>query len=355
MTQPPLQSTPAPAHATPAAGAARRAGEAGERGQALDLLCIGNAIVDMLVQATPELLAEFGATPGSMTLIDTPTMERLQKKVRVDRVAGGGSAANTAVVAARMGLSTGFLGTVADDAAGSDFARDLQAQKVTYPSRDTARTTSVPTARCLILVTPEGERTMFTYLGACVDFTPEDVLPATVAAARVTYLEGYLFDLPQSQAAFHRAAELAHAAGRQVALTLSDTFCIQRHREAFRELVRNSVDLLFANEEELKALYETDSLEDALARVARDAGVTAVTRGEKGAVVVKGTERHDVPTQSVRAVDTTGAGDAFAAGFLAGWARDRSLADCADLGNKAAGAGILQMGARPGDDFLLRV
>lgn len=320
-----------------------------------DLLGIGNAIVDMLAPVTPALLAEFGVQPGNMTLIDEATMRQLQTRVKVERVAGGGSAANTAVVAAHMGARTAFLGTVADDEAGREFAADLAAQKVAFPVPSVLRTADAPTARCLILVTPDGQRTMFTYLGACVDFTPADVVPEMVRDAHVTYLEGYLFDLPQAQAAFKRAAELAHANGRQAALTLSDMFCIQRHRAAFQALVKESIDLLFANEEELTALYETDDFEKALALAARDVEVAAVTRGPDGAVAVRGEERHDVPTQTVKAVDTTGAGDAFAAGFLAGWARGKPLPDCADLGNKAAGAVILQLGARPGPDFLLRV
>lgn len=322
-----------------------------------DLLCVGNAIVDMLAAVDAQVVADLGATPGSMTLIDTPTMEKIQTRVAIEQVAGGGSAANTAVVAARMGTRAGYLGKVADDQAGRDFTRDLKAQNIAFPShplQEGAGQKAIPTARCIVLVTPDGQRTMFTYLGACVEFTPDDVQEEIVSQSAVTYLEGYLFDRPKAQEAFYRAAELAHKAGRQTALTLSDTFCVQRHHGAFRQLVKESIDILFANEAEILALYETAILDEALEQAAQDVELVVVTRGGDGAVVMQGEKRHDVPTNAVNVVDTTGAGDAFAAGFLAGYSRNRTLPDCATLGNKAAGAVIARLGARPDETFTLK-
>lgn len=322
-----------------------------------DILCVGNAIVDMIASVEPEIVTELGAALGSMTLIDTPTMEKIQKRITIGHVSGGGSAANTAVVAARMGARAAYLGKVADDQAGVEFTQDLEKQHITFPSHPlkTESQNSVPTARCIVLVTPDGQRTMFTYLGACVEFTPEDVQEDIVVQSSVTYLEGYLFDRPQAQKAFYRAAELAHKAERKTALTLSDAFCVQRHHSAFRKLVKESIDILFANEIEILALYETEDFDTALKAAAKDVALVVVTRGKQGAVVQRGDERHDVPTTTVKVVDTTGAGDAFAAGFLAGYSRDKELPLCVELGNQAAGAVITRLGARPGEDFTLMV
>ncbi len=319
-----------------------------------DLLCIGNAIVDVLATVSAETLAEFGAAPGSMTLIDAPTMARIEERIRIEQVAGGGSAANSAVVAARMGTKTAYLGKVAADKAGDDFTADMKAQGIAFPSSPLSGTENIPTARCIVLITPDGQRTMFTYLGACVEFTPQDVVADVVAESAITYLEGYLFDRPQAQEAFYQAARLAHEAGRKVALTLSDTFCIQRHHAAFRSFVAESVDILFANEGEILALYETEHLDEALKALSSDVALGVVTRGEKGAVVQAGETRHEVPTKPVKVVDTTGAGDAFAAGFLAGYSRKRSLVECATLGNEAAGHVITRLGGRPDAGFSLK-
>ncbi|MUG79989.1 adenosine kinase [Bombella sp. ESL0380] len=319
-----------------------------------DLLCIGNAIVDVLATVSSEMLAEFGATPGSMTLIDAPTMARIEQRIRVEQVAGGGSAANSAVVAARMGTKTAYLGKVAADRAGEEFTSDMKAQGIAFPSVPLAGEEGIPTARCIVLITPDGQRTMFTYLGACVEFTPQDVMADVVSGSAITYLEGYLFDRPQAQEAFYQAARLAHEAGRKVALTLSDAFCIQRHQAAFRSFVSESVDILFANEGEILALYETEDFDKALKALSGDVALGVVTRGEKGAVVQAGATRHDVPTKPVKVVDTTGAGDAFAAGFLAGYGRKRSLVECATLGNEAAGHVIARLGGRPDEGFALK-
>ncbi|MBR0558535.1 adenosine kinase [Neokomagataea anthophila] len=317
-----------------------------------DILCIGNAIVDILASVSHETVTALGAVPGSMTLIDAATAHDIEARIQVEQVSGGGSGANTATVAARMGAKVAYLGKVAADKAGEDFARDMSAQGLYFPSAPLVDST--PTARCIVLVTPDGQRTMFTYLGACTEFTTEDVAAQTVENSAITYLEGYLFDKPQAQAALIRAAELAQKAGKRVALTLSDTFCVERHRDAFRTLISKHVDVLFANEAELQALYQVTDTDAALVAVGHDVSLAAVTRGAEGSVVVANGERHDVVTQPVNVVDTTGAGDAFAAGFLAGLAKGHDLTVCAQLGNKAAGAIITRLGARPAEDFTLK-
>ncbi|MFT8345366.1 adenosine kinase [Gluconobacter oxydans] len=318
-----------------------------------DLLCIGNAIVDVLAPVGQDLIDGLGAAAGSMTLIDAPTAHAIESRVDIENVTGGGSGANTAVVAARMGAKVAYLGKVTADEAGDHFTRDIREQGITFPSEPLPAADGTPTARCIVLVTPEGQRTMFTYLGACTEFTPEDVHESVVADAAITYLEGYLYDKPQAQEAFEHAARLARKANRQVALTLSDTFCVERHRAAFHELVAGHVDILFANEAELLALYEVTDFEEAVTQVSAETKLAVITRGEKGAVVIGDGERHDVPTTEVKVVDTTGAGDAFAAGFLAGLSKKHDLVSCAKLGNQAAGEIITRYGARPTEAFTL--
>lgn len=319
----------------------------------LDLLCIGNAIVDILAPVSHETLAALGSPAGSMTLIDAAQAADIEARIVPEEVMGGGSAANTAVVAARLGARVGYLGKVAADEAGLGYAADLSAQGLAYPSVP-VENADRPTARCIILVTPDGQRTMHTYLGICTEFGPEDVDREAVSSAAVTYMEGYLFDKERAQEAFVLAARTAHAAGRRVALTLSDTFCVARHRAAFRALVAGHIDILFANEAEICALYETESFDVAAEAAGRDAALVVLTRSEKGAVVISEGKSRAVPTDSVAVVDTTGAGDAFAAGFLAALANAHTLEACAALGNRAAAAIITHMGARPSETFTLR-
>lgn len=320
----------------------------------LDILCIGNAIVDVLAETTHDALAAMGSAPGGMMLIDAAQARDIEASIMPSAIMGGGSAANTAVVARKLGVKVGYLGKVADDDAGHHYARDLHAQGLYYPSVPVAGA-ATPTARCIVLVTPDGQRTMHTYLGICTDFGRDDVVEEAVSAAAVTYMEGYLFDKPGAQAAFVRAAEVAHAAGRKVALTLSDTFCVARHQQAFRHLVAGHIDILFANEAEILALYGTESFDEALAQAGRDVGLAAITRSERGAVVLAEGRHEIVPTEAVQVVDTTGAGDAFAAGFLAAYSRGHGLVACATLGNQAAGRIIARMGARPDVSFNLSV
>lgn len=314
-----------------------------------DLLCVGNAIVDLLSPATASALAALELVPGSMSLIDQDAAERLTRAITAGagdgvRRASGGSAANTAVVAARLGARVAYLGKVADDVLGDLFATDIAAAGVSFPS---ARLSGgAATARCLVLVTEDGERTMSTFLGAATAFAPEDIDPALIARAGIVYLEGYLFDPPSAQAAFRRAATEAARAGGQVALSLSDAFCIERHRDAFGTFIRDHADIVFGNEAELTALYRT-GLEPALAQLARDTSLAVVTRGAAGSVAIRGDERVEIDAAPATVVDTTGAGDAYAAGFLVGLARGESLAACGRSASVEAAAIISQFGARP--------
>jgi fructokinase len=316
---------------------------------ALDILGIGNAIVDVLARADDAFLAAQGMAKGTMTLIDAASAERIYAAMGPGVESSGGSAGNTCAVAAALGARVGYLGKVADDGLGQVFGHDIRAAGVHFPSAPLVG--GAPTARCLILVTPDAQRTMNTFLGACVAFGPDDVAEAEVASASVTYMEGYLFDPPAAQQAFYKAARIAHQAGRQVSLTLSDPFCVGRHRAAFHDLVKHQVDILFANEAELLALYETADFAAALAAARRDVAIAAVTRSEKGSVVLAGAETAEVAAVPTKVVDTTGAGDAYAAGFLAAHAKGLGLAECGRWGSVAAAEAISHFGARPQTDL----
>ncbi len=314
-----------------------------------DILGIGNAIVDVLATADDGFLSRHGMHKGTMALISAEQAEALYAAMPPGQESSGGSAANTCAVAAGLGARVAFLGKVADDQLGQVFRHDINTAGVHFPTPPAPG--GAPTARCLIVVTPDAQRTMNTYLGACVSLQPEDLDEAAVAGSAVLYLEGYLFDPPMAQAAFLRAAEVAHAAGRQVALSLSDAFCVDRHRAAFRDLVRGHVDILFANEAEICSLYQESAFEAAATRAAADVALAALTRSEAGSLVLRGTERVAVPAEPARVIDTTGAGDAYAAGFLAAHARGRSLGACGRLGSLAAAAVIGQFGARPHENL----
>ena len=314
---------------------------------ALDLLCFGNAIVDVLATVADAFLVEKEVVKGAMTLIGEERAERLHGAMGETLVVSGGSAANTAVGAARLGARAGFVGKVRDDAVGHHFARDLRATGVRY---ETSLATDGPaTARSYILVTPDGERTMNTYLGACQNLTVADVDADLVGSAAVSYLEGYLWDPPHAKDAFRKASDIAHASGRRVALSLSDSFCVARYRGEFLDLIRSSkVDIVFSNEDELLSLYQTGDVEAAVAALRADCALAAVTRGRKGALVLEPFGIRAVPARPVpRLVDSTGAGDLFAAGFLAGLARGLDAADCARLGTVAAAEILGHVGARP--------
>ncbi|KAA2237859.1 adenosine kinase [Salinarimonas soli] len=314
---------------------------------ALDVLCLGNAIVDVLAPADDAFLVGHGLAKGSMALIDEARAGALYEAMGPATIISGGSAANTAVGIASLGVRAGFVGKIRNDAVGDIFAHDLRATGVAF---ETPVAQDGPaTARSFILVTPDGERTMNTYLGACQGLSSADVDPEQVRASRVVYLEGYLWDPPAAKEAFRRAVEIAHGAGNLVALTLSDAFCVDRYRDEFLELMRNgSLDILFANIHELRSLYGTADEDAALAALREEGVLGVVTRSEKGALVVSRGETLAVdafPVETV--VDTTGAGDLFAAGFLAGLVRDLDHSSCARLGGLAAAEVISHIGARP--------
>ena len=311
-----------------------------------DILALGNAIVDLIAVTDDDFLAKHKLHKGAMALIDEAQAEKLYAAMGPVTIVSGGSAANTIVGAAALGARTAFIGKVKDDQLGQVFGHDIRKSGVDFPTQ--AAQGGPSTARCFVLVTPDAQRTMLTYLGACVELTPDDLDEAVIAASAVTYLEGYLYDPPLAKRAFLRAADVAHKAGRLVSLSLSDPFCVGRHRDAFLDLVRNHVDILFANEAEITSLYQTDDFDEAVRRVRGHARVAAITRGAKGSVVVTEDDVHVVAAQSgIKVVDTTGAGDLYAAGFLYGFTHGRDLATCAVLGGIAAGEIISHIGARP--------
>ncbi|MGI4953492.1 MAG: adenosine kinase, partial [Janthinobacterium lividum] len=312
-------------------------------------LGIGNAIVDVVAPTGEDFLSRHDLRKGGMALISAEQAQALYDAMPPGQESSGGSAANTCAVAAGLGARVAYLGKVAGDALGHVFRQNITAAGVHFPTAPLDG--GAPTARCLIAVTPDGQRTMSTFLGACVTFGPGDLDEAAVADSAVTYLEGYLFDPPAAKAAFQRAAEVAHGAGRLVALSLSDAFCVDRHRDAFRALVAGSVDILFANEAELCSLYEENVWEDAAARAGQDVDLAVLTRGADGSLVLRGAERVEVAAAPAQVLDTTGAGDAYAAGFLAAHAAGRPLAACGRLGSLAAAAVIETYGARPAVDL----
>ena len=258
----------------------------------------------------------------------------------------GGSAGNTAAGVASLGGKAAYFGKVKADQLGAIFRHDMRAQGVSF---DTPAATDGPaTARSFILVTPDSERTMNTYLGACVNFTTADVAEKVVQAAQVTYMEGYLWDRPEAKEAFKLAAKIARAAGRKTSITLSDSFCVERHRDSFLDLIRNDIDIVFANESEIKSLYKTQNFDGALQAIAKDCPIAVLTRSAAGCVVVKGADIHSAPAYPVnKVVDVTGAGDLFAAGFLHGYTHGKTLAECAQIGAVAAAEVISHVGARP--------
>jgi len=312
----------------------------------LDVVGIGNAIVDVIAQADDAFLARQGLTKGSMQLIDAARAEALYAEMGPALEMSGGSAGNTMAGLASLGGAGAYIGKVAEDELGRVFAHDMRATGLRFDTAPLAA--GPPTARSLILVTPDAQRTMNTFLGACVELGPEDIAPELIASAQVTYLEGYLFDPPRAKAAFQKAAEIAHAAGRKVSLTLSDAFCVKRYRDEFRALIGGHIDILFANEAEITALYETASFDAALRAVRGHCAIAALTRSEKGSVLLAGEEMHPIPPVRVdQLVDTTGAGDLYAAGVLFGLTHGRDLATSGRLGSLAAAEVIGHYGARP--------
>lgn len=312
----------------------------------IDVAGIGNAIVDVIAHADESFLADEGFAKGSMTLIDAARADALYAKIGPAIESSGGSAGNTMAGIASLGGNGAYIGKVRDDLLGRVFRHDITAIGIRF---DTPPASEGPsTARCLVLVTGDGQRTMGTYLGACVDLGPEDIDPAIISAAQFTYLEGYLFDPPRAKEAFRKAARLAHQAGRQVALSLSDPFCVGRHRDDFIALVSGEVDILFANEAEICSLYQTEDFDAAAAAVRGHVKIAALTRSAAGSVLLTPNDIHYVaPARVEHVVDTTGAGDLYASGVLFGLTRGLPLPTCGAIGSLCAAEIISHVGARP--------
>ncbi len=320
--------------------------------QEFDVLGIGNAIVDVIARAEDDFLAREKLAKGSMSLIDEARTLTLYETMGAGTMISGGSAANTIVGAASLGVKAAFIGKVKADDVGHVFTHDIRATGVHFATPPAKAGPS--TARCLILVTPDGERTMNTYLGACQNLTPDDVDETLVTSSKITYLEGYLWDPPAAKQAFVKAAAIAHKASRLVALTLSDSFCVDRYRDEFLALIRDkTVDVVFANEHELKALYQTADFATAVKALREENVLGVVTRSANGSIVVTREETISAPAFPIdKLVDTTGAGDLFAAGFLAGLTRGVDYHTCARLGALAAAEVIQHYGARPEANLL---
>lgn len=310
-----------------------------------DVTCIGNAIVDIIARVEPETIESVNVTKGAMTLVELDQSRAIYDALSDTMERSGGSAGNTAAALAALGRRAAFIGKVKDDQFGEIYAHDIRTTGCTFaatPSPDGKQT-----GRSMIMVTPDADRTMCTYLGTATDLGPSDLDKEAISGASVLYLEGYLWDKPAAKEAFREAMRIAHEAERRVALTLSDPFCVDRHRESFKQIMDEEVDIIFANEEELLSLYETDDFERALVEASNAVAIAAVTRSEKGATIISGGNRHDVPADDIlELVDTTGAGDLFAAGFLNGITTGRPLDECARMGCAAAGVVIQQLGAR---------
>ena len=315
-----------------------------------DVTAIGNAIVDVLAHAEDTFLVEQKLAKGAMSLIDPPTADRLYGLMNAGVEASGGSAANTIAGLAGLGGTGAFIGKVANDKLGDAFTHDIRAAGVAFDTPSLKGGNS--TARCLIFVTPDAQRTMQTFLGACVELGPEDVEEDKIKNSEVVYLEGYLFDPPRAKEAFFKAAKIAAAAKKKVSLSLSDAFCVGRYRAEFLDLIKNHVDILFANETEITSLFEVDSFDKALSQIKGMCEIAALTRSEKGSVIVKGGDVTTVDAEKgIKVVDTTGAGDAYAAGFLYGYTQGKSMAQAGKLGGMLAAEIISHYGARAESDL----
>ena len=314
--------------------------------QDFDVLGIGNALVDVITSVDDDFVVAHDFPRGATTMVDLDRADAVYADLPPAQEISGGSCANTIAGLASFGANVAFIGRVRDDQLGKVYTHDLRSLGVHFDVRPA--TTGPPTGRCLVMVTPDAHRTQCTYLGASTFIGPEDVDPEVVARAHVTYLEGYLWDQPPAKEAIRKAAAAARGAGRQVAFTLSDPFCVDRHREEFRHLVADEIDILFGNEAEICSLYEVDHFDPALQQVRRHCRVGALTRSEHGSVLMSADEIHVIEAEPVdRLVDTTGAGDQYAAGFLYGLTHGHDLDTCGRLGSMAAAEVISHYGARP--------
>jgi len=312
-----------------------------------DVLAIGNALVDVLVHADDDFIARTGVEPGAMTMVDAARSDEIYAEMGPATETSGGSAANTASGVASFGGRAAYIGRVSDDTFGKVFSHDLRSVGVHFDVLPA--TTGPPTGRCLVMVTSDAQRTMCTFLGAGAELDESYIDEALVASSAVTYLEGYVWDLPAAKDALRRAVAIAHRADQRVALTLSDPFCVERHRDEFLELIERDVDILFANEHEITMLYEVDTFDDALHRVRGHCAIAALTRGPHGSVIVASEDVHVIDAHPAEVVDTTGAGDMYAAGFLYGLTHGYELATCGRLASLAAAEVISHLGPRPAE------
>ncbi len=315
-----------------------------------DVVGLGNAIVDVLVHKNDAFLKDHGIIKGTMTLVDEDYSANLYEAMNSTVEMSGGSVGNTIAGLAALGSKGSYIGKVGDDKLGKIFIQDLEAMGVSFNT--TPASTGSPTARSLVIITPDGQRSMITYLGASVELGPEDIVEETIRMHKITYLEGYLWDSPRAKEASVKAAQVAREAGRKVALTLSDPFCVDRHRESFRDLLDDYVDIFFANEVEINSLYQVEDFDTALTKLRRGGNLAVLTRSEKGSVIVSGEEMytiHAMPVQEV--VDVTGAGDLYAAGVLYGLTNGYDLETSGRIGSIAAAEVISHVGARPEADL----
>ena len=311
-----------------------------------DVVGIGNAIVDLITQIDDAFLQENGLSKGSMTIIDAATAEKIYCSLSTKTEISGGSAANTLAGVAALGGNTMFIGKVGDDDLGKTFALDISNIGVTYQNKP--KSNGAPTATSFIFVTPDAERTMQTFLGACVELAPEDIDPDLITKSKIIYLEGYLWDPPNAKLALIKAAKVAADAGRKTSLSLSDSFCVKRHRQEFLAFIDQYIDILFANEEEIKSLYLTNSFDEAIQKVRQHCQIAVVTRGSIGSVILSGETACVLEATPVKKViDTTGAGDAYAAGFLYGYTQGKDLSTCGQIAGVTAAEIISHYGARP--------
>jgi sugar/nucleoside kinase (ribokinase family) len=315
-----------------------------------DVVTLGNALVDVLTYADEDFVTRTGVEPGAMTMVDAARSDEIYAEMGPATEISGGSAANTAAGVACFGGRAAYIGRVADDEFGKVFSHDLRSVGVHFEAP--FATDGSPTGRCLVIVTPDAQRTLCTFLGAGAELDETYIDEGLIASSAVTYLEGYVWDPPAAKEAVRRAAAIAHRADQRVALTLSDPFCVDRHREEFRELIDGHIDILFANELEITMLYEVDTFDEALHHVRGRCEIAALTRGEHGSVIVAGDDVHVIDAHPARVVDTTGAGDLYAAGFLYGMTHGYNLATCGQLASLGAAEVISHLGARPEADLV---
>lgn len=314
--------------------------------KSIDVVGIGNAIVDVLAHMDENFLVRENLIKGSMALIDASRAEALYNSMSEVIAISGGSAANTIAGLSELGGKGGFIGRVRDDELGRTFIEDLKSLSVEYTNIPASN--GPPTGRCLIIVTPDAERTLNTYLGAGADLEPNDIDEDLIRSARITYLEGYLWDRPNAKQAFNKASEVAHNSNGKIAFSLSDSFCVDRWRQEFHSLIEQDIDILFANEDEIKSLYQVNEFDNAVNLIKNSCEIVVLTRAEKGSVIISGTDIFEISAEQVpRVVDTTGAGDLFAAGFLYGLSRSLDLHACGRLGGVVAAEIISHIGARP--------